>query len=256
MTDSRQKTAARFTFGCLRCDRPVTADRSWAGKEVRCPHCSSIQKVPQAGGDGEAVRGNTPNLTAKRYFNFVCKRCRSVLEAHTGMCNQQGHCPTCDAFFVIPPVDPRTGIPTGQADPGDDPQNPTPVHAYAASGDQAPEIVRDDNGEAVIKCPKCNAYNDMDVNGCAACGMPFTIEGAAVIHQSFFTAGSGTASMILGLISIPACMFFIPGLLAITLAWMQRRDSPTGTWPPSALVGLILGLISLPVGIGIWIVKL
>lgn len=252
MTDSKQQNENRFAFACFRCERPVTADRGWAGKEVRCPHCGSVQRVPESESQGAAVRGRAPSLTPKRYFNFVCQRCRSVLEAHTGMSNQRGHCPTCDAFFVVPAIDPRTGMPTGQAESEDDGELPTPVHAYAASGNQAPEIVRDDEGEPAIKCPKCNAHNELDANNCAACGMPFTIDGASLAQQGFWTGGSSTASMILGVISLPTAMFFIPGLLAITLAWLQRRDSPTGTWPAAALLGLILGLLSLPFGVAVW----
>lgn len=256
MAHPQEQTGSKFTFKCLRCDRPVTAARQWAGKEVRCPHCNSVQKVPLSDGSQASIRGATPNLTAKRCFNFVCKRCQSVLEAHTGMSGQQGHCPTCDAFFIIPGVDPRTGMPTGKADPGDDGQDPTPVHAYAASGEQAPTIVRDESGLPAIKCPKCNAHNELDADNCAACGMPFTIEGASVARESFFRGGSGMASMILGLLSIPTCMFFIPGLLAITLAYLHRRETPGRKWPASALVGLMLGLLSLPLGVGIWIWRL
>ena len=46
------------------------------------------------------------------------------------------------AEFTIPKVNVRTGLALTDADPGDDGQDPTPVHAYAAAGGNAPRIER------------------------------------------------------------------------------------------------------------------
>ncbi len=255
MPDVRSQNAVRFTFLCRSCHQPVTASGEWVGREVRCAHCSAVQTVPeQTAAGAEPPTGDAPKLTAKRYFNFVCKRCSSVLEAHTGICGKRGHCPTCDAFFVIPHVDPRTGLPTGEADPGDDGQDPTPVHAYAASGDQAPQIVRGDNGEPAIKCPRCNAHNSLDANSCEACGRPFTLEGASVARGRY--DAQGLASLGLGLLALPLCMFFVPGVLAITVGWLRARETPGSPWPPLIRAGVALGGLSLAMGVVFWLFKL
>lgn len=87
---------------CIRCDRPVLARPQWTGREVQCPYCHSVLRVPQPPADGRPVRADGPTLSAKHYFHFACPRCESLLEAHTGMCGQAGTCPTCAARFSVP----------------------------------------------------------------------------------------------------------------------------------------------------------
>ncbi len=242
--------ATRLEFECIRCHRPVRARRDWSGREVRCPHCSSAQCVPDVGPDGVVGRARAPSLSPKRFFNFVCARCRSVLEAHSGMCGQTGHCPTCDALFVIPRLDPVTGLPLHEAEPTGERQAPTPVHAYAASGGQAPQIVTAGDGSLAIRCPKCAAESAIDANRCKSCGAPFTMDGAAQAAGSD-TRAKATAACVLGMIALPGSVFFVPGVCAVLLGWHSLREAPPGAKPVAAIVGVLLGGLSIPLGVAL-----
>lgn len=208
--------------------------------------------MPDAAGGDKAGQARPPSHGPRRFFNFVCKRCNSILEAHNGMCGQSGHCPTCDAFFIIPHVNPHTGMPLGPADPGGEPQNPTPVHAYAASGESAPQIVTDEDGASCIQCAKCDALCPLDANSCPGCGTPFTLEGAAIAGR-WETEGSATVACILGIISVPLCWLILPGLLAICLGGLSLRGTSPGNRPKTGIAGLALGLISVTIGAILWL---
>lgn len=247
MPEAQPAGSDKIEFTCLRCHRPIRASRQWVNMEIRCPHCESTLRVPDPAGSGFLGQARPPSRSPQRYFNFVCKRCNSILEAHSGMCGQSGHCPTCDAFFIIPHVNPHTGMPLGPADPGGEPQNPTPVHAYAASGESAPQIVTNEDGASSIQCAKCDAHSRLDANSCSACGTPFTLEGAATAGR-WDTEGSATVACILGIISIPLCMLIVPGLLATCLGGLSLRGTSPGNRPMTGIVGLALGLISVALG--------
>ncbi len=119
-------------------------------------------------------RDNTMNAPAcGPTFRFRCLRCGSVLEARIAQVGERARCPSCDAVFVVPQVDPRTGLALGGADPGHDGQYPAPVHAYAAAGHAAPRIVRLPDDSLVIECPNCLHRTDIKANNCPACGRPF-----------------------------------------------------------------------------------
>ena len=87
-------------------------------------------------------------------FQFRCLRCRSVLEARSSQSGQQARCPTCDASFAVPIIDAQTGLAASDADPGDDGELPTPMHAYAAAGDKAPRIIRKGDDTLAIGCSR------------------------------------------------------------------------------------------------------
>ncbi|MCG3126540.1 MAG: hypothetical protein CHACPFDD_01387 [Phycisphaerae bacterium] len=221
---------------------------------MRCPHCDSVQRVPAADGD-EPPRAAAPAIGPRRYFNFVCRRCNSILEAHTGLSGQNGRCPTCNAFFVVPHVDPQTGAPLPTVElPGQE-SEPTPVHAYAASGEQAPTIHRDASGRAYLTCGRCGAANDVEADSCSSCQTPFTLEGAAVAG-SWASDGRALASCILGVIAVPGCFLFVPAVVSIVLGWMTIRDRSPRARPATALVGLALSGLSLPLGVAFWLTRL
>ena len=177
------------------------------------------------------------------------------MEAHASQAGQPGRCPTCAAVFKIPYLDPRTGLALGVGDSGETRQDPTPVHAYAAAGDKAPEIVHLEGAERAIVCPRCAATSDIEQNYCAACGFPFTIEGANRAAQSV-ADGYAVASFVVGLISLPVCICAgtyggIGVFIAGALGWTSlTRVRPTGSacggraW---AIAGLALAMIGLAV---------
>lgn len=226
-----------------------------AGRRVSCPHCGGRFDAPSPAGAWAVVcpaeDGGTP-------FQFQCLRCQSILEGHPAQSGQRGKCPTCGAVFTIPQVDPRTGRALSAADPGDDGQDPTPVHAYAAAGEQAPRIVRLDDGRATIECPRCHHHSRIKANGCEACGHPFTMDGA--LRPAVVAAPGGglvaTLSLGFGLAGLLMAMFgwgALLGAAAIVCGMMDvrsrtaRRERPV--WTGHALAGVVCGTIGLVAGL-------
>lgn len=244
MAEANSTSPGEFTVTCARCEGPVLAQREWAGMEVQCPHCSSVIRVPQPSDDGKPLRSVAPSFSPRRNFNFACSRCESLLEAHTGMSGQSGRCPTCGAGFVVPYLDPRSGMPA-KVDIEDGGQNPTPMHAYGASGQQAPKIVRGPDGTTFIVCPRCEAANDIDANNCKSCGVPFTIEGTPTV-RTIDTDSQAVASLVLGIVSLPLFLLVLPAILALVFGLLSLRRALSGeAASKQAIAGVITGLLSL-----------
>ncbi len=162
------------------------------------------------------------------------------------MAGQSGTCPTCGNAIVIPILDSRGRLidPTsGQVIK----QDPHPVHAYAAAGHKAPQIVTlQTSGESFIQCPRCNRQNTLASNNCVGCGLPFTMEGTAGDAM----AGTNTwavASLILGIVGLPSSPFVLPPVLAVVFGLLAMRNSNSDSGRPTgqglAVVGLVLGSI-------------
>lgn len=251
MSQAPQTAEPRFVILCLRCDRPLLARPQWVGREVQCPHCFSVLRVPPQPADGQATRAAPPSLAPKRTFNFGCPRCGCLLEAHTGMCGNTGSCPTCAARFNIPYLHQASGQPYPATLVEGDVTDPTPLHAYAASGAEAPTIRRRPDGELEIECPRCKATNSIDSSTCAACGAPFTIEAAPTI-EGYRADNRATAALVLGIIAIPTCMLILPGGLAVYFALASMSHGGTSV---RAVIGLVLGLLGLAGGATLWLVR-
>jgi len=193
---------------------------------------------------------NTVTSLSGIRFTFTCQRCGSILESRGDLCEQQGRCPTCGAVFVIPRVDPRTGLPTSTAAVADDGQLPTPMHAFATAGGKAPTIERMDGGEQMIVCPRCQRKMPIDSDTCGACGMPFTMEGASAVANAGPGSNSyATWSMTIGILSIVT--FCIPGLglaaIALGVKGLNRATTIGGerTGRGMAITGIICGVVAL-----------
>ncbi len=170
---------------------------------------------------------------ADNRFNFVCGACGSVLEAAIKQSGSPGRCPSCGALFDIPRVDRRTGmvrkITVGAAPLSD----PTPVHAYAAAGVQAPDIVRQPDGSLQIVCRRCGQAGNIQEDYCRTCGFPFTLEGA---NRAASDATHPLAALALGLgiLAIPLAVCTnhwgaLGGLLSAALSWAALdRIGPSG----------------------------
>lgn len=161
------------------------------------------------------------------------------------MSARQGQCPTCGNNIAIPVLDRfgRTIDPdTHQIIKPD----PHPVHAYAAAGERAPKILRQGDDRA-IQCPRCFAISPIDADNCNRCAMPFTIEGTCA-RDSGGDNGLCVASLILGVIGLPAMCFVVPSLLAIVfgvagLIQIDRGGRTTGRG--AAIAGIITGAAGL-----------
>ncbi len=187
------------------------------------------------------------NVTA-RGFNFRCRRCESVLEARSDQCGVQGRCPTCAAEFTIPEIDVRTGLALNDADPGDDGQDPTPVHAYAAAGNNAPRIERAATGALTIRCPRCNRASAVDSDGCASCGLPFTWDGMRAVPSSS-KASYAAVSLVMGAVAFATigCVPYLPSALAIGFgarALGRRPRSGPAERRDLAVAGITCGVLA------------
>lgn len=245
----------RFTILCYRCDRPLLTRTRWIGWEVECPHCRSLMSVPEPSVDKHPIPATAPYLGPKFCFNFPCPRCACLLQANTGMTGKPADCPTCAARFMIPAVNPGTGRPEKAPLLERQDEPPTPVHAYGASGFQAPQIIRTADGLLEIQCSFCQAINEIDADNCSACGAPFTMEAAATIekistrrwvHYSI-TAG------VLGAIGFP---LLIPAALAMWWGARAAMTIPVSNRGWLGLIGLFLGIAGFGGGLVFWYVML
>src|SRR3954452_10414566 len=130
--------------------------------------------------------------------------------------------------------------------------DPHPVHAYAAAGERAPEIRRSDDGRQSIKCPRCQALSPITANNCKSCGMPFTMEGTT-LEASGSSNGFCVASLVLGIIGIPAFCTVVTPLLAIIFGIIGYNQANKADVQASgkgmAIAGIICGVIGCIIGI-------
>ncbi len=224
----------------------------YAGRVVRCPACKSVVNVPEGSDPPPAVRSvRVPRVPAGyrepvRRFGFNCPWCSSRLEATMAMAGQKGQCPTCANDIRIPYLDYCGRL----VDP-DSKQiikpDPHPVHAYAAAGERAPTIERDESGAQRIKCSRCGGVSPVTANSCNNCGVPFTLEGTVQVEQSN-SNGYATSSLILGVLGIATCMIFVPSVLAIVfgiVALVQLRGEDAKGARITAIAGIICGAAGL-----------
>jgi DNA-directed RNA polymerase subunit RPC12/RpoP len=187
---------------------------------------------------------------AGKRYGFNCVYCSSRLEATEAMAAQDGQCPTCGNNITIPILD-RYGRLIDPVTKQIIKQDPHPVHAYAAAGDRAPKIVRLKTGTQTIVCPRCSASSPITANNCNSCGMPFTMEGTT-LEASGTSNGFCVASLVLGIISLPAGCVIIPAILAIIFGIIglnQVSDGREGGGKGLAIAGIICGGIGLFIGV-------
>jgi ribosomal protein L40E len=183
-----------------------------------------------------------------RRFPFQCGYCSSRLEANESMSGQEGHCPTCDSQITIPILqrDGRLLDPKTRQIIKPDPH---PVHAYAAAGARAPQILRRADGAQIIRCTHCGAESPISANNCMGCGMPFTLEGTTVAAPGT-SNGFCTSSLVLGIISLPLGCTIIPPILAVIFGLIGLRQAATSQSSSDkgkAITGLICAAVG---GIG------
>jgi DNA-directed RNA polymerase subunit RPC12/RpoP len=264
-----------IVFECNVCRTALSAEEAQAGQLVRCPKCLTTLRVPVAehaavgagavsGGGGGAgtympppprsgyERGGMGGMlgaggtrAAGRRFGFNCGYCSSRLEANESQSGQEGQCPTCGNSIVIPILDRygRLNDPmTGKIIKPD----PHPVHAYAAAGERAPRILRSDDGRQTIMCPRCQSLSPITANNCKSCGMPFTMEGTT-LEAAGTSNGFCVASLVLGIIGIPAFCTVIAPVLAIVfgiIGYNQvTKSGAEGGGKGMAIAGIVCGVI-------------
>jgi DNA-directed RNA polymerase subunit RPC12/RpoP len=167
------------------------------------------------------------------------------LEATEAMAAQECQCPTCGNQIAVPFLD-RYGRLLDPKTRQIIKQDPHPVHAYAAAGERAPKIIRGSDQKQYIVCPRCSASSPISANNCKSCGMPFTMEGTT-IDTSGATNGFCVASLVLGIIGLPACLIFVPSVLAIVFGIIGYRQVTTNQdgsgGKGMAIAGICCGVI-------------
>jgi predicted RNA-binding Zn-ribbon protein involved in translation (DUF1610 family) len=221
---------------CPHCGTSLRTEWKHLGEPLECAHC------------GQPFDVTLPPPTRPppgRLFQFQCLRCGSVLEARSSQAGRQGKCPSCAAIFTVPELDPRTGLARTNADPGEDGENPAPVHAYAAAGTMAPQILRREDERLSIRCPRCQTDSEISANACPKCGLPFTMEGMTFRPMTASTP-LGWTTATLGIVAIllsctPAGI--VPAVIAIgcgLYSWSDRSLSGAS----GVKLGLVLGIIA------------
>ena len=131
-------------------------------------------------------------------------------------------------------------------------QDPHPVHAYAAAGERAPRIVRQSTGAQTIQCPRCDKSSPITANNCKSCGMPFTMEGTT-LEAAGTSNGFCVASLVLGIISLPAGCTVITPLLSVIFGIIGLNQTATAGETGGrgmAIAGIVCGLVGF--GIFVW----
>src|ERR671920_498743 len=169
--------------------------------------------VPPPSSSPSAGFGGTSRTGGGKRYGFNCGYCSSRLEATEAMGAQEGQCPTCGNNITIPILD-RYGRLIDPKTRQIIKQDPHPVHAYAAAGDRAPKIIRQKDTKQIIVCPRCNGASPITANNCKACGMPSTMEGTT-LEAAGSSNGFCVASLVLGIIGLPASCVILPSVLAI-----------------------------------------
>src|SRR3954447_20975413 len=271
-------------FPCHVCRTQLSADDAQAGQLVRCPTCLTTLRVPApqsqvaqssvavgafarvgpssaatastAGGPGTiapprpyAPASGAPRPSVGKRYGFNCGYCSSRLEANESMAAQEGQCPTCGKSITIPILD-RYGRLIDPHSGKIIKQDPHPVHAYAAAGDRAPKIIRQPSGQN-IQCPRCSSMSPITANNCKSCGMPFTMEGTT-LEAAGQSNGWCVASLVLGIIGIPAGCTVVAPLLAIIFGIVGlnavSKSGGEGGGKGMAIAGIICGVIGCIVG--------
>jgi DNA-directed RNA polymerase subunit RPC12/RpoP len=269
-------------FPCHVCRTDLSAEDAQAGQLVRCPNCLTTLKVPGHANDQAAAAlasmtagagvgaspqggygapgvqfspprppmgpagawggGFTSRPAGKRY-GFNCGYCSSRLEATESMAAQEGQCPTCGNNITIPILD-RYGRLIDPKTRQIIKQDPHPVHAYAAAGERAPQIVRANDGKQVIRCPRCGGGSPITSNNCKGCGMPFTMEGTT-LEAAGTSNGFCVASLVLGIIGLIPCTFCIPSVLALIFGIIgyNQTNKSEGGGKGMAIAGLIMAVL-------------
>ena len=212
-------------------------------------HDASIPPIPPgAGGALSSFVGGSyfpqSDRPAGRRYGFNCGHCSSRLEATESMAAQEGSCPTCGNTITIPIldrygrlIDPRTRQIIKQ--------DPHPVHAYAAAGDRAPQIVKQDDGSRSIVCSRCGGISPITANNCRPCGMPFTMEGTT-LEAAGGSNGFAVASLVLGIVGLIAFCMVIPPVLALIfgiVGYNQLNKAGAQSGKGMAIAGIVLGCI-------------
>jgi hypothetical protein len=256
---------ADLTFQCQVCQTALSASEAQVGTLVRCPMCKATLKVPapqpvhaaQPVGAGAASGPALPkrvtirsdllqNKGSGKRYGFNCVYCSSRLEAHEGMAAQEGQCPTCGNTIVIPILD-RYGRLIDPITREIIKQDPHPVHAYAAAGERAPNIIRLNDGGQAIECPRCRAVSPINVNNCRNCGMPFTMEGTT-LEAAGASNVCCVASLVAGIIGIPTFCAVVPPIIAVVLGAIglhQVSNSNESAGKGMAIAGITCGVVGM-----------
>ena len=246
----------------MRCPTCLTTLRVPAGRRMRRrqPVAAGSRAADQSPASGSAagrlLAPPQPLRTAsaggrrtggKRY-GFNCGYCSSRLEATEAMAAQEGQCPTCGNNITIPILD-RYGRLIDPKTRQIIKQDPHPVHAYAAAGERAPQILRDRRRQADHPLPALlRAPARSRANNCKSCGMPFTMEGTT-LEATGSSNGFCVASLVLGIIGIPGGCAVIPAVLAIIfgiIGYNQvTKAGSEGGGKGMAIAGMICGAVGI-----------
>jgi DNA-directed RNA polymerase subunit RPC12/RpoP len=279
-----------IVFPCHVCRTDLSAEDAQAGQLVRCPSCLTTLRVPGVAGEmaaaalasapvgagataggqpsgalappgppvtGPGAWGGAPGRPAGKRYGFNCGYCSSRLEATEAMAAQEGQCPTCGNNITIPILD-RYGRLIDPKTRQIIKQDPHPVHAYAAAGERAPQILRSPDGKQAIRCPRCGGGSPITANNCKGCGMPFTMEGTT-LEAAGSSNGFCVASLVLGIIGLIPCTFAIPSALSLIFGIIGYNQigkaGGQGGGKGMAVAGMIMAVLGGVIAFMVWVYR-
>ncbi len=183
-------------------------------------------------------------------FTFACNRCNTLLEASPPASGNRALCPTCGLGFEIPTFDPRTELVGPVTSDPFDPEDPTPLHAYAADGRGAPQIVRTDQDALRIECAQCGRLNEITSATCTGCGTPFTLEAAPLAASR---ENRGTIALLLGVGSLVSCPLLLPGIFSVVFGISVITRSRDTAQRLLGLAGALLSAVSVLLGLSMYL---
>ena len=178
---------------------------------------------------------------------MLCLSCSSRLEVIAQMAGESAKCPTCGSRFTVPPLNELVAGRDRLIEVGTVSTDPMPVHAYAAAGGLAPQIVADDSGQSAIRCSRCGKTSAIDSERCQSCGTPFTVEATTQAYERR-VASWFVASVLLGIASVLLACSPVVAVAAIVCSIVAVRHlgpQPTTSLRVAAWSGMVLGGISL-----------
>ena len=195
-----------------------------------------------------AVPAGPPAMGPRHEFNIACPRCETLLESHTGLNGQPGRCPACGAKILVPEVNRRTGRPQRSQLLDDGGEAPAPIHAYAASGLQAPRIFRRADGTQVIECPRAVPETcPVDSDSCPACHTPFTAEVVPSIRS--YKSNRRAQIALFWELLLCRCACCSPALAAVVFGTLSLGLGSGSRPPVAGIVGITLAALSLAGGL-------
>jgi len=243
--DEARAESPRNLSHCPQCGQPICAAQRPPGESAVCSGCGAVFAGPSEATNRLAEA--QPTTPLPRPATLQCGCCGSTLEVSAEVAGKPARCPTCGIQFEVPAIEELLAARGGRIEVGRPADAAMPVHAYAAAGELAPQIVRGDSGSPAIQCGRCKRISPVEADICQWCGAPFAIESGTRVGGNPL-GGWRAASVVVGLTSIVAFRMPVVAAAAMVCGLFAVRGLPSESPAPQRVMawsGVVLGGLSL-----------